>query len=288
MAKRQFNFDLIDDLARGRAIIFIGAGASMWAKPLDGTKFKNWKEFLIETTKKVEPKARKQIKAAIANNDLLIACELIKSHLSSQWDEIINQEFSKGANTSKLHKAIIRLQQRIIATTNFDKLIENAWNESKPSIYPSILTNIEHESFKVFRDNNPYVIKIHGSVDLPQQVVLDKTSFQKAAFSNSLYRDFIGTLLLTHTFLFIGFSMTDPAISQLVESHAFRFPSTRPHYAFTSGENQPDLDELSKRLRKIFPIRYSEKNDHIELAKLIEQLGAQTDARRRELTAASI
>ena len=260
----------------------------MWAKPLDGTKFKNWKEFLIETTKKVEPKARKQIKAAIANNDLLIACELIKSHLSSQWDEIINQEFSKGANTSKLHKAIIRLQQRIIATTNFDKLIENAWNESKPSIYPSILTNIEHESFKVFRDNNPYVIKIHGSVDLPQQVVLDKTSFQKAAFSNSLYRDFIGTLLLTHTFLFIGFSMTDPAISQLVESHAFRFPSTRPHYAFTSGENQPDLDELSKRLRKIFPIRYSEKNDHIELAKLIEQLGAQTDARRRELTAASI
>jgi hypothetical protein len=267
-------------------VIFVGAGASKWAKPHSGNSFKDWGKFLEHAAKSASPRIRRLVKERLEAKDYLIASELLKSNLADKWTGILEIEFQQAADISRLHRAIISLGQRIIVTTNFDKLIETAWNDAKITHYPKVISKIDQQVFKLFRDNESYLIKIHGSIDEPENIVFDKTSFQRAAFSNRFYQDLIETLLLTHTFLFIGFSMDDPAVSLLVESHAYRYADTRPHYAFISGKQQPEIDNISRSIRKLFVLRYPDADGHIALAEQLEQLGKLGAVRKKEQAAA--
>lgn len=278
-----FNADLVSDIARRQVVIFVGAGASKWAKPYSGNSFKDWTGFLEHAALKASPKIQKLVKERLKAKDYLIASELLKADLADQWPDVLTAEFQQAAETSRLHKAIISLNQRVIVTTNFDKLIENAWNDSKISRYPKVISKIDQQVFKLFRNDESYLIKIHGSIDEPENIVFDTTSYQRTAFANRFYQDLISTLLLTHTFLFIGFSMDDPAVSLLVESHAYRFSETRPHYAFVPGKNQSEIDTLSRKIRRLFILRYSGSNQHAELAEQIELLAAAGNQRSKEM-----
>lgn len=280
--KPKFNADLVDDVARRKTVLFIGAGASMWAKPRSGGSFKNWSDFLSHACTKVgDLSTRRLINSCIKRSDFLIASELLKNELGEEWRRILSAEFQQAADISRLHRALIALDQRIVVTTNFDKLIETAWASITNDRHPSVISKVDQKAFRLFRDDEPYLIKLHGSIDEPDGIVFDKTSYQRTAFANQFYRDLIGTLLLTHTFIFVGFSMEDPAISLVVESHAYKYSDTRPHYIFTSGSPNQRLDELSKTLRKLFVLRYSEKNQHAALAESIEALGREAQERRR-------
>lgn len=282
-----FNADLVSDIANRKVVVFVGAGASKWAKPTSGNSFKDWTSFLEHASKSATPKIRRLVKERLDAKDYLIASELLKTALAEKWATILEAEFQQAADISRLHKSIISLNQRIIVTTNFDKLIENAWNTPEITRYPKIISKIDQQAFKLFRDDEAYLIKIHGSIDESENIVFDKTSFQRAAFSNRFYQDLIGTLLLTHTFLFIGFSMDDPAVSLLVESHAYRYSDTRPHYAFISGKSQPEIDNLSRSIRKLFVLRYPSENNHVALAEQIEHLCDLGAKRKKELSVAS-
>lgn len=279
-----FNVDLLDDLARRKVVLFVGAGASKSARPRAGGTFKGWSEFLETACAKIEDGAiQKIIKKPIKEQDYLIASELLKQNMGEGWARLLSDEFQQAAETSRLHKALIGLDQRIIVTTNFDKLIESAWQDSMPDRYPNVISNVDHKVFRLFRNDDSYLIKLHGTIDAPEHIVFDKSSYQREAFANQFYRDLIGTLLLTHTFLFIGFSMDDPAVASVVESHAYRFSDSRPHYIFTSGVANPVVDDLSKTFRKLFVIRYSAKDGHVALVEAIERLIADTNERRRIL-----
>lgn len=279
-----FNVDLLDDLARRKVVLFIGAGASKSARPRGGGAFKDWAEFLTDANLQVQDiKIQKIIKGRIACKDYLIASELLKSNLGEKWERKITAEFQQAAETSRLHKALIDLGQRVIVTTNFDKLIETAWSDSLPERHPTVISAVDHKVFRLFRNDEPYLIKLHGTIDAPESIVFDKTSYQREAFANQFYRDLIGTLLLTHTFLFVGFSMDDPAVSAVVESHAYRFADSRPHYIFTSGKSDSSIDDLSRTLRKLFVIRYSPNNGHVALVEAIEQMVTELKSRQKIL-----
>ncbi|MGC3983279.1 MAG: SIR2 family protein [Pseudorhodoferax sp.] len=232
----KFNADLVDDVARRRFVVFVGAGASRWAKPAAGGSFKDWIQFLNAANSKVGAKRiRGIIGDLIAGNEYLLASEMLKQNLAEKWVGLLNQEFQQAADVSRLHKAIINLSPRLVVTTNFDKLIENAWAQNNNSSYPTVISQIDSEAFRLFRDQEKYLIKLHGTIDAPRGIVFDKTSYLGSAFNNPYYADLLATLLLTHTVIFVGFSMADPAVAMIVENAAHRFPSTRPHYIFQSG-----------------------------------------------------
>lgn len=286
--KPKFNVDLLDDVAKRKVVLFVGAGASMWSKPRAGGSFKTWSQFLNDACTKVsESSTQRLIKQCINKGDYLIASELLKNALGEEWRRVLLAEFQQAADISRLHRALIALDQRIIVTTNFDKLIETAWSDRTTGRYPNVISKVDQKAFRLFRDDDPYLIKLHGSIDEPDTIVFDKTSYQRTAFANQFYRGLIGTLLLTHTIIFVGFSMDDPAISLVIESHAYKYFDTRPHYIFVSGAQNRPIDELSKSLRKLFVLRYPEKNNHEALAESLEILGQEAHERRRLMRAAN-
>lgn len=283
-----FNSDLISDLANRRVVLFLGAGVSASAIKKDGGRFKGWVDVLNAAAEKLKGKQnkdrRKLIERYIKEGDYLLACELLRMNLGSEWSKILSQEFSGVAEPSELHKAIFSLNQRIIITTNFDKLIESFHDKlTKSSYYPTVKSKIDDTVFKMFRENNDYIIKLHGTVDEEGEVIFDKSSYSNNAFGNPFYSELLNVLLLTHTFVFIGFSMDDPAVSAVVELYANKYQSVRPHYIFVSGEVDPQIADIWKRLRKMYVIPYDPKDGHKELVDSLKSLSKQVNMARKEM-----
>lgn len=285
----RLNPDLIEDVARRRTVLFLGSGVTASARTRSGARIRQWDEFLRYVAEKVvDENLRALVVRLVGEKDYLLACELVRDALGREvWQEELRNEFAQAGEVSNLHRAIISLNQRIIITTNFDKLIESAWQDCNPTAthYPQIFSKISDDVFRVMRDNRDYIVKLHGSIDDPDDMIFAKSDYNKNAYGNWAYTRFIETLLTTYTFVFIGFSMNDPAISFLVEMYAERFPDARPHYIFLPGDYHQSYLNVSKRLRRLFIVPYSEADNHKELVDLISELGGLAKGRRRELAA---
>ncbi|WP_133164300.1 SIR2 family protein [Solimonas fluminis] len=286
-----FNADLVDDLARQKVVLFLGSGVSASCKTRAGQQIRQWEPFLQFAAGKIKDKSLKSlVKQSLEQRDYLMACDLIREALGTEWTDLLKQEYQQVGEPSALHKALVKLEQRIVVTTNFDKLLESAWEQFSGSAthFPQVTTKIDHKAFAALRDvKGKFLIKLHGSIDDPDSMVFTKSDYADRAFGNWAYNEFLRVLLLTHTFLFVGFSMTDPAISLLVEQYAQSFPTARPHYMLVGGKVHDRLIEWNKKLRRLYVLPYKSDNNHAELPRLLTALGKKASERRRELLAAS-
>lgn len=286
----KFNADLIDDLAKGRAALFLGAGVSSSATTVDGDRIKGWGDFLAAQIPAITDEADRQLAQELLDKkDYLLSCEVIKTCLGDDWDAAIAAEFQKAGTMSDLHKAILSLRQRIVITTNFDKYLESSMAAMPDTkIHPTVISDLEPDLFRLFRDDRSYIVKLHGTVDSPDKLIFAKSDYHDKAYGSWVYREFLDVMLLTHTMVFVGFSMDDPAISLLVEMYANKYKKCRPHYIFVGGSVVSRMKDISKRLRKLFIIDYDKKDNHAELLDMMQDLVIQTDDRRREIAALAV
>lgn len=266
----------------------MGAGVSAGAKTKSGNLFKEWGVFLREVSVTIhDEQVKRQVDKLLNEYDYLFASELIRDLIGKdKWHDCLKAEFSQAGECSDLHRAIVGLKQRITITTNFDKLFEAAWQLCNPeaAYWPQVISKIDKNIFKVLRDNAEYIIKLHGTIDNPEELIFAKSEYNRKAFNDWAYRTFIETVLMTYTIIFIGFSMKDPAISYVVEMYAQRLPDARPHYIFLGGEYPDRYIELMKNVRRLFIIPYSEEKNHSHLSELLKDLGTQAGSRRREIS----
>lgn len=286
MSTQSFTPDLLDDFARNRVAIFLGAGVSAGVNTRTKTPIRTWAEFLEVTAASLPDKsAEKEVKELIEKGDYLFACEILKDELKEKWEQTLKDEFEKIGEPSKLQQKILNLQPRIIVTTNFDLFIESYWDKANPEAthHLQIRNGLSPDCFSAFRDDKPYLIKLHGSINNIDSIIFSLSDYASKAHSNWLYSAFIETLLCTYTVLFIGFSMKDTAITNLLEIYTQKFPKNRPHYAFMPDFRSDRKNKIMKSYRKLFVIPYDSKNNHKQLQTALDSLKKQIDERKRLL-----
>lgn len=267
-------------------MLFLGAGVSASAKTVTGKSLAGWGGFLTECAKKTTDPLNSQLFRLLDKKDYLLACELLQQNFGDDWGGLVSAEYGQLANPSALHTAILGLRQRIIITTNFDKLIDTAWaNFADGSTHqPHVILGVDKEVFRILKDHEgKYLLKIHGTFDNKNSLVFSKSDYIRLAFGNENYSNFLESLLLNYTFIYVGFSMDDPAITSLMEMYTLRYPRSRPHYIFAPEGIEENIIDVHKRLRKLVVIQYDAKDNHAALAPLIEELGKQARSRYRDL-----
>lgn len=288
MCKIIYNQDLISDLARQKVVLFLGAGVSSSVSIDENNRFKTWPDFLQAAAESKEEPLHSQIKELLDKKDYLLACELLQSDYGESWGEVVTSEYGRAAKPSTLHHALISLKQRVVLTTNFDKLIETAWGISIPDgeRHYKLVTTVDSNIFRILRDHEtPYIIKIHGTIDDTDNIVFSRSQYIRLAFGNENYASFLDSLLLNYTFLFVGFSMDDPAITSLMELYTLRYPGARPHYIIASNTLPDNIRNVHRRLRKLIVIPYDPRENHSELPLLIKGMAEETERKRSEIIA---
>ena len=64
--------------------------------------------------------------------------------------------------------------------------------------------------------NDRYIIKMHGDLDNPDTIVLKESDYIKYEQDHPLISTFIKSLLVNHTFIFLGYSLNDNNLNLII------------------------------------------------------------------------
>lgn len=219
---------LVSAIRQGSASAFVGAGMSMPVTRKDGRPLPSWKGLLQELKQFAESEASEplpystEIDQAIAKDDLMVVAQQLEESLTThQKAKFFSAVFEDGnLQPTEDHHLLVGIPFRGFLTTNYDALIELAiakQGNSQPSVFiPGDLDHIPNP----LRHDETWIFKLHGDANRPESIVLDSHDYQTTIFRRPGYRAFLETLLTVHTILFMGFSMADPDIENLIENLA--------------------------------------------------------------------
>ncbi len=274
----KFGAALCDDTAA----IFVGAGLSC------ASGFVNWRELLRGITKDLDLDIDRE-------SDLI---SLAQYHVNKrggqrgELNQLIVDEFAKKAKTSENHQIIANLPLDTVWTTNYDRLLEEAFEAA----HRQVDVKTSQKSLAISHIGHGVTIyKMHGDVSDPSGAILTKEDYEtfeasRGAFSIKLKGD-----LLSRTFLFLGFSFSDPNIDYiLARIRALVNKDCRPHYCIMSWPKKPDRLVGSARAayeyeRKRLALRLSDLsrygiqavmiNEYAELTPILQELGRRSHQR---------
>lgn len=275
--------ELIEDLARRKAVLFLGAGVSANSTGDNGKRPPSWEQFLLTCLDKCED-GKDTIRSFLESKDYLTACELLKVRLADQWYEILANEFSRPRyKPADIHKSLFQLDCRLVLTQNFDKIFDvYTLNETQGD---TVVKNYyDDDTPLVMRRNYRAVIKVHGSIDEPSKTIFTRGDYAQVRHRYRGFQNLIDALFLTHTFVFLGCGLNDPDLRLFLEQHAHNQPSAPVHYmASPEGEISSELDVSIKDNMNIRLLRYSDASGHQELTDSVKELVELVEEKREDI-----
>lgn len=264
--------------AESRLIPFLGSGFS---KPLG---LPVWSELSAWIAKKLDfdPDL-----LALHGSDSQIAEYLNLSKTGAMKDFIYYMttrfdapEIVDRRKTSRTHKALGAKRWKTVYTTNYDAHIQGALEDAgaKCSVLASIADFLDSRE-----SDATEVVMFHGSLRDPATIVLTESRyFERMALDEPVDQK-LRADLLSNSFIFIGYSFTDPNIryiwnrmhmirSRQQKVDDVRLPERRCYFtSFGSGPIQPKLLEQWQ----IDVIAFDPAKDKSEsVAELLEGIGA--------------
>jgi len=237
--------ELLRDLEENNLAIFAGAGLSAPAG------FVSWSELLRPIAEELELDIEKE-------SDLVALAQYhCNSNLGNRGrlNQLLINELSDAAECTENHEILARLPISTYWTTNYDKLIENAISGSGK--VPDTKYREKQLSFtKHGRD--AVVYKMHGDIDHPDEAVLTKDDYETYHVNMQQFINALSGDLVSKTFLFLGFSFTDPNLDYILSRVRVAYTrDQRQHYCIqkvisaTEGESAADT-EYKERKQELF------------------------------------
>jgi len=234
--------DFVKDLNEGTASVFAGAGLSIPAG------FVNWSELMEEIAQDLGLDIKQE-------NDLVSIAQFhVNENLTrSKINRKILEEFTEQTNETENHRIIARLPLSSIWTTNYDQLIENTFLKENKVVDVKFRKN---QLLTTIPKRDVVIYKMHGDVHHPDEAILTKEQYELYHQTHEPFINALAGELTTKTFLFIGFSFTDPNLDYVLSRLNFRFrQDKRQHFCFVKRHKlgdglNPDQVTLNYNTRK--------------------------------------
>ncbi|KAA2283472.1 SIR2 family protein [Arenimonas fontis] len=264
--------DFVKELREDNAAVFAGAGFSAPAG------FVNWRDLL-------RPIAD-ELQLDIEREHDLVAIAQYHSNENGGNRQRLNQllidQLTVGAGPTENHRILARLPVSTYWTTNYDQLIEQALREAGK--IPDVKYTNEH--LAVTRPRRDAVVyKMHGDVDHPNDAVLLKDDYENYHLRRGPYLNALSGDLVSKTFLFVGFSFTDPNLDYVLSRIRTTFREhQRRHFCIfkrrTKQPNETDADfehaQIKQRLAisdlKRFNIKTLLIDDFAEITDILSKI----------------
>lgn len=231
---------LLTSIQKKECVLFAGAGASMDAK------LPSWHELVVTLVRHVTEDRpnlpdyeKEEIDKLFCEKKYLILAEYcLKKMGPYDFSEIIEKKLSCKGKKSLTHDILAQIPFKAILTTNFDNFLEQS-NAQKQHFYRSLLPNDMNISEEKFSGILP-ILKIHGSYETPESIVLTKAGLRDLLFNNPKYNETLKRYFTDNTVLFYGYGFNDPDIDFILqEIMASKKGWTKKHYAIL-----PDVGEI--------------------------------------------
>jgi hypothetical protein len=201
ITRQQFTRDFSKAIAADQSALFIGAGMSA------GAGFVDWRGLLRDIATDLNLDVDEE-------HDLIALAqyEYNRNRNRSRLNQKIIEEFCSRAAISNSHRWIARLPIDTVWTTNYDRLLEEAYADAAKTV------DVKHRKADLLH-HVPYadvtLLKMHGDVSEPDEAVLIKDDYERYEAKRGLFTSRLQGDLSWKQFLFLGFSFTDPNIDYI-------------------------------------------------------------------------
>ncbi len=206
-------------LRDGNVAIFAGAGLSVAAG------FVNWKQLLKDIALELSLDIDKE-------SDLITLAQyhVNTKRSKSQLNKKILEEFVEDVEPTENHRILARLPINTFWTTNYDTLIEDTLKDYNK------IADVKHEVKQLANSRHKrdaVVYKMHGDVNHSSDAIITKDQYEKYYLTHGAFTTALSGDLITRTFLFIGFSFTDPNLDYVLSRIRVNFgEDSNHHYCF--------------------------------------------------------
>lgn len=266
-----------------RLVPFVGAGISAQS----GFDFPNWRQLLQRlnelalTLGGVSATEETEIRQLLDREQYLMAAEELRFRLPVDEYEsfLIDQLDPPDAVPAEVHRQIFRVNPLLIITTNYDRLLEDAF-ASRYGRAATVLTYRDAAAVQRLlqsghRSGRPVIFKLHGSIDEVEDVVLSERDYRMLLYENPGYRLVLSAVFVTHVVVFLGFSFGDPELRLLLEQHRVSLKHrSHPDYILLPTGSANSIEQ--RRLREDFGLQvitYEATEGHPEIHTFVSYLG---------------
>ncbi len=252
-------------LREKNAVIFAGAGMSV------AQGFFDWKKLLKPIADKLG------LDIEVEKHDLTALAQYFvddQGGIRGELDQILIEEYEKSnLSISENHRILARLPIQIYWTTNYDRLIETALREEHKT--PDI-KKAQADLTVNLPKRDAIIYKMHGDIGTVSETVLTKHEYEdynttRELFSNAFKSDYVA-----RTFLFIGFSFTDPNLDYLISRIRTTLgKNIKPDYFFikiATDSQERRKQELRANSLKKYGLNAIWINDYPEITEILKEI----------------
>lgn len=276
---------LIEDLASGRCVVFLGSGVSNNARNAAGENPKTWKKLLEKANSKIiDTKKQKTVQHCLRRCDYLMACELIKAEMGKEkFNSFLKEEFvAPRFQPADIHADIFSLDAPVVITPNVDKLYDSYVIKTDDTI--PVLSYYSEDIIDYIRKGSLIVLKIHGTIDEPSKLIFTREDYARARNKYVSFYKLLEALIITRPFLFLGAGLSDPDIQLLLENANFQYGNAGKHY-FVIHDKEYAEEELSvyKTTLNLDFLKYdwnSRTKSHQDFLDSVKDLSKRVEARK--------
>jgi tetratricopeptide (TPR) repeat protein len=277
MPKIELPFQFIEAVKGLRVIPFLGAGASKEATGKDGARPPDADQLR-------DALAQRFFGKPIPNRDLMTVAEM--AIRSGAGQSLVFEEVRKilaPFEPGDAHRALADFNWRMIATTNYDLLIENAYSDVKTRRQNPVrfVKDDEPVEARLQETERPVqYLKLHGCLDhihdsdIPP--ILTKESYSRYKANRTRLFDRIVDYAHESTLLFIGYRLDDPHLRTLIYDIDLK---KRPRWFMVTPDAEDyDVDYWNTQNVGIFKCRFGEFMQTLsdEIPPLFRQLAQAT------------
>jgi SIR2-like protein len=205
---------LEDAILTGRCILFLGAGSS---RPAGAP---SWRRLLEDIALKFCAQNVPRIERYFSRNDPWGAADLVCG--AAPRPELVTfvRDCLDRLTPIASHLTIARTDWAAIFTTNFDRLLEDAYRaESLPAQEPVPVYQFSKD-YNIHEKSKVHIFKLHGSIDQIHQfqnvLVLTTKDLTDTQRPRAAMLSQIPRLLIDYYWLFLGYSFNDGVLRQLL------------------------------------------------------------------------
>jgi hypothetical protein len=211
------------------AAVFAGAGLSIPAGIVD------WKGLLRNIAREIGLDVDRE-------TDLIAVAQYHLNEYGSRHkiNQALVSEFSARAKLTTNHEVLASLPIRTYWTTNYDTLIEDALRAAgKTPDVKSTPANLATTAPK----RDAVVYKMHGDVSQPDRAVVTRDDYERYGRDRQLFSTALQGDLVSKTFLFVGFSFSDPNLEHVMSRvRVLLGQNVRTHYCLMRRVQRKDFD----------------------------------------------
>lgn len=191
--------DIINANEENRLVIFVGSGVSA------NSNIPTWGQLIKSMSASLGGSGSE---GCISQSDYLNIAEYFyladESPNHQNYYQYISNKIGGEFESNIINDIIFKILPHHIITTNYDHLLENS-NEINSTLY----SVIKKDDDLLKNISEHYIIKMHGDIDDPKTIVLKESDYLNYEYTHTLISTYIKSLLIDHTFLFIGYSLND-------------------------------------------------------------------------------